>query len=384
MLATLARAQELPTFLAGTVVATGSTTASILVPFSTIENHDIEGHDYFVRRYTFVTSYSDVVSSNWCYDFSGGSSNFPNSGPLTLLLDTTYQSDNNTGGAPDCNVSGTYYITMVDTVTGKEYYSSYYYNVSTNTFSTVSSATLVATSTPFIRITDPVSNSYTDNNFIMKVAINTGSTTANNFRLTFSSEDQVLGSYTATTTQTGLFYVDVPLAWPEYDDEVYVNAYLYNNLTLRAIHADHRIFVVADSGNPYTIVDGGTILTKANDCDSSSGLSWAVCRVAVALVVPNASSTQAFVDAQEGLATRWPLVYVYETPDLVQSLTSASSSFPSLTINIFNGTTTLISEDMLEDIPFLPTARTLMGLFLYALLVIALYFKIKRMLEKTS
>jgi len=372
------------TFIPSTVIATTTGVAHLQIDQSVLNSLNLNGDPYSVNLYTKTNSYLSTVNANWCYPRAGGSTNFSNAlGYHAQLKATEHQTSNTSGGSPLCNVSGNYLINFYSG--GIEYFTIYYYNVTTNYFSSVPSPDIVATSTPFIKIVNPVNGGFVDNIFNMAVAINVGSSTysVDNYRITFSSQDQVLDAKTGPVSGTGIINLTLPTYWPEYDDQIYATAYLLDGTTTRATTYNHLINVVV-GGDPYATVNGGTIVTRSAECDNISGLSWAICKVTVTLFAPNEELLTDFSESQENLSTRWPFIYIYETPNLVAQLTNSSSTFPTVAMPMFGGTTTIMSQEMIDNVPFISYARNVMALFLYVLLVFFLYRKITNIHNKAT
>jgi hypothetical protein len=88
-----------------------------------------------------------------CYPLSGGTSSFQNGIQTITFTASTSQTSNNLLGAPDCDVSGTYYHIFRDTTASstKLYILSWYYNAETNIYSS-SNVLSSSTSTPTTQI----------------------------------------------------------------------------------------------------------------------------------------------------------------------------------------------------------------------------------------
>lgn len=113
--------------------------ATLNVSQATLDALNLDGVLYATERYTTTNLYPLVVPGTQCYPRQGGSTAFPSSGGYSITLNASlHQTGNNSGGSPDCDISGVYYL-VFRTGTNPNYsyyYIGYVYDVGTNTFST--------------------------------------------------------------------------------------------------------------------------------------------------------------------------------------------------------------------------------------------------------
>jgi len=98
-------------FLPATVVATTTGFAHLVIGTSTLQQNNLDGASYSVERYNTQNNFAFRTNGTQCYPLSGGSSSFSLTGSRTEILNASiHQTSNNTGGTPDCDVTGDYYI----------------------------------------------------------------------------------------------------------------------------------------------------------------------------------------------------------------------------------------------------------------------------------
>jgi len=94
------------------------------------------------------------------------------------------------------------------------------------------------------------------------------------------------------------------------------------------------------------------------------------------LFYPSTESIDTFMSAYSQLSTRVPFVYAYQASDLMTGLyTGASQNVPTVTIPTPIGDITFISQDMINDIPFVELLRSLIAAGLWLMLFVVIYRK---------
>lgn len=94
------------------------------------------------------------------------------------------------------------------------------------------------------------------------------------------------------------------------------------------------------------------------------------------LFYPSSESVDAFMTTYQTLETKIPFVYLYQSSDLLTGLyTGSAGTIPAISVSTGIGDITFISEDLVDDIPFVPLVRTLIGAGLWLMLFTTLYRK---------
>jgi len=113
---------------------------------------------------------------------------------------------------------------------------------------------------------------------------------------------------------------------------------------------------------------------RYQDC-SLTNIGNCISNAFVYLFFPSQSALNSFTILGDQLDTRFPFAYVFDTFDLIQLLFNTTQT-QSLALEIpfaSYGDITLISEEMLEDIPMSATIKTLLTYALYLMFMLQMY-----------
>lgn len=93
------------------------------------------------------------------------------------------------------------------------------------------------------------------------------------------------------------------------------------------------------------------------------------------LFVPSSESYLQFLSLNDQLSVKFPFVYAYQFSDLIGDLYTASSSGTSTISYDFAGlgTLTLLSPDLIEDVPFQPWLREIIGYLMWIMFAVLMY-----------
>jgi len=106
----------------------------------------------------------------------------------------------------------------------------------------------------------------------------------------------------------------------------------------------------------------------------------------VYLFFPSQTSLNSFTILGDQLDTRFPFAYVFDTFDLIQLLFNTTQN-QSLALEVpfaSYGDITLISEQMLEDIPMSATIKTLLTYALYIMFMLQMYNRTRNIFSTTQ
>lgn len=231
------------------------------------------------------------------------------------------------------------------------------------------SPTPTASASPWARMISPANNSIVIDDIALQFQVNTGTTTADNAVVRFSSQLQSFAPYTYDLTQTGINSFSYDFNVPSFNDYVQVVIELFSGTTSVAISPTYALNI----GDSFIV----PILSEeeVTSCDTVSGLTWAICKVAVLLFVPSNNSIDKFTSLTSDLETKFPFIYAYQFSESVDNLYSGTSTATSSISYDFAGlgTLTLISVEQLEAVPFQSWLRTVIGMLLWIMFAVLMY-----------
>jgi len=100
------------------------------------------------------------------------------------------------------------------------------------------------------------------------------------------------------------------------------------------------------------------------------------------LFLPSAFTTDDIFIATEEIKTKAPFVYLYQVPDLWQTLYDTAQTAPlSVSASTSIGTVSFISEAQLDAIPLTDTIRTIIGYLLWIMLALTLYTRVRSIFD---
>jgi len=229
-------------------------------------------------------------------------------------------------------------------------------------------------SSPWVRVTSPLSGSNQTGSITFTVQANTGTSSADNVQIRFASNFQSISPYDYNITATGLSQFTFTVNVPDIADTFQVIADLRVSTSSVVTSPVYRYFITTEE-NP-----GGVTSEEVTSCDDESGLTWAICKVFNLLLVPSQASVDKFMSINSTLETKFPFVYVYQFSDSIDDLYTASSTATSTISYDFAGlgTLTLLSVDQLEAVPFQGWLRTILGYLMWIMFAVLVYTRTLR------
>jgi len=204
----------------------------------------------------------------------------------------------------------------------------------------------------------------------LRFQVNTGTSTADNVQIRFTSNLQTLVPYDYELTTTGLNDFTYNFSMPAVDD--------YIQLVVDVRSGTTSVYTSTTYGlNVRTSESGvGVNPQESQTCDDTSGLSWAICTTVAFLFIPSESSVASFMTAYSELGTKMPFVYISQASDLLTGLyTGTPGVVPTVAVSTGIGTITFISQTQIEAIPFVNLIRSLIAAGLWLMLFVVLYRK---------
>jgi len=226
---------------------------------------------------------------------------------------------------------------------------------------------------PWGRLISPANNSVLTAGEVatLQFQVNTGTTSADNVQIRFTSNLQSLTPYDYNLTQTGLNDFSYDLNLPSVDDYIQLVVDVRQGTTSLYISQTYSLNVR---------VGGSSVGVNPEEiayCDSLSGLTWSICEIAVFLWVPSETSMQQFSDLNDSLSTKSPFIYVYQASDLVETLyNSPSLASSTITVEILGGELDLISVAQLQAVPYTSWLRTILGYVMWLMFFALMYRKV--------
>lgn len=116
-------------------------------------------------------------------------------------------------------------------------------------------------------------------------------------------------------------------------------------------------------------------LTQLSGCLINAGLF---------LFSPSEDSLDSFANSFEELKTTFPFVYAFEASDHIDTLFTATSTDAGITASTTLGTFTFVNRDMLEDVPYSSTFRTIIGYAMWLTFLWGAYRVVLRVFHPTN
>jgi len=329
---------------------------------------------------------TDVPMSN-CYDDDTWVTG--PSGPVTGTLKSTGVYEY-VVGTTTITTSGMYfffeYNVNISQTTGMDVTNasngvSYSYNeyVGTDTYSTVMPAMLFCngvcteyqfspvpnlTAQPWARLVSPASGSTQSSNVTLQIETNSGTSTADTITVRYLSNFQSIAPDVYSVNTSGLQSKTISKSFPAINDTVQIEISMSTGSTTVVTSPTYSIRI-SDS----LISDDASTENQVN-CDSTSGIGWAICSTAVLLFIPSDASINRFTDVYDTLSTKFPFAYLTDFRDSITSIyTGSTTASLGLTVPFGDvGDITLISADLVSDVPFTSTIRTILGALIWLML----------------
>jgi len=194
-----------------------------------------------------------------------------------------------------------------------------------------------------------------------------------------------VGTNRATTTialtSEGTYTLDVYLI--AVDDPDNPNSPTFNLIS--TADADPIWFALGAHDNWQTITFGPAYIEYAStSCMLSWSLDFNIADCAGYLFTPTQGTYDLYRSLPAQLDTKFPFVYVNQIGAIRQALFEASpTASTSLSVDLGGmGTITLISKDMIEDVPFTPVINAILTAFLYLFMAEFVYRKVLAIHDK--
>jgi len=381
---------------------TGSTTIAIdMSPVLEQADNDAIAH----KTATKYPGYDDYTgTANKCYPGGGGTQGYP--ATTYWNINASHQTSNTTGGYADCSQSGFYYINFAtykpnnayNCATPKDcFYVKYYWDADTQQITPVSADYIPGfNSVSLTRFTDiditgtstvNISADYFLEQSEIDTTISATNPTAVNFRYSLRpSTTSNAFAETIDNTVQGTSTVDIDIAGfvdGTYDLLVsftnggcslglsacpFPKSYVYSSFTI----SGGVLSTVGD--NEY--YDGTTPppTTSYQEC-SITQIGNCISNAFVYLFFPSQTALNSFTILGDQLDIRFPFAYVFDTLDVFQILfETAQTESLDLTLPFATyGDITLISEEMLSEIPMSDTIKTLLTYILWIMFMLQMY-----------
>jgi len=228
------------------------------------------------------------------------------------------------------------------------------------------------TSSPWGRLISPSSGStvVAGTSVPLRFQVNTGTSTADNVQIRFSSTIQSVAPYDYTLTSTGLNEFTYNFNTSAVDDYIQLVVDVRSGTSTVYLSTTYAL-------NVRTSASGvGVNPQESQTCDDTSGLSWAICSTVAFLFIPSEASVDSFMSAYSELGTKMPFVYIAQASDLLTGMfTGTPADVPTVAVTTGIGTITFISQPMIEAIPFVDLIRSLIAAGLWLMLFVVLYRK---------
>jgi len=199
------------------------------------------------------------------------------------------------------------------------------------------------------------------------------------YKNTSSSTPYITESQDITPIENGNASTTQLISLP--DDGVYIFEISFSNIAF-AINEDpakkpfketYIIFEIEVVGGVVVDSNEDPIYNGENNTSvlaCSDGLVGALCNVGAFLIIPSNESINQFSTIYDTLSTKFPFAYLTDFRDSITSIyTSSTTASLGLTVpfGVF-GDITLISAEMVNDVPFTSTIRTLLGALIWVML----------------
>lgn len=217
----------------------------------------------------------------------------------------------------------------------------------------------------------------------LQFQVNTGTSTADNVQIRFSSEIQSLAPYDYTLTQTGINSFTYNLPLPSFEDTIQFIVDVRSGTTSLVTSPDYTINVTTNPNN----IDLGLTDSRPSACDNL--FVGALCSIAEWLFFPGEISTTFFSSTLDSLNDRKPFSYFSEASDIIQTTasTATTSAFVNLevTIPIIGTSLPILTKDSLDSIYPTDTRlliRTVIAYGLWILLILTLLYMLLNIFNK--
>jgi len=363
---------------------------------------EILGHSYNVtnilNQLPQDNNYYNITNSIHCYPLGGGSYGFYNPGIRNLT--NTHQTSNNAFGAPDCSVSGDYYIVYRDITASSTilYVASYFYNADTDQFSINATPTFDANyETGFNNV---LNTRFTDLNITGTSSINIdvdyyldgqeinpqlshrnptyvkfwfGTTT--NFSKVNEVIPVIAGTGSVSTTLSSLsdgnyslligfsnFGCSVDLSACPFPDSYVYSGFTINGGVLTATSSNEFYDLVTPN---LTIQYQPCSLTEIGGCIINAGLF---------LIIPSEDSMNNILSTKEEMETKIPFVYVADMFNVMAEIFNTEQTETlDVQLDLGFGTVTLIDEEMIAAAPQAALVRELLAAMLWVVFAMGAY-----------
>lgn len=241
------------------------------------------------------------------------------------------------------------------------------------------------TASPWARLTSPNSGSTVLGGQLLPLSfqVNTGTSTADNVQIRFSSELQSLIPYDYTITQTGINSFTYNLNLPSFEDTIQFIVDVRSGTTSLVTSPDYTINVTTNPNN----IDLGLTDSRPSACDNM--FVGALCSIAEWLFFPGEISITFFSSTLDSLNDRKPFSYFSEASDIIQTTasTATTSEFVNLevTIPIIGTSLPILTKDSLDSIYPTDTRlliRTVIAYGLWILLILTLLYMLLNIFNK--
>jgi len=221
-----------------------------------------------------------------------------------------------------------------------------------------------ATANPWVRLTAPASGSTQSSTVTLRIESNAGTSTADTITVRYLSNFQSIAPDVYSVNTSGIQPKTIVKSFPAINDTVQIEISMSTGSTTVVTSPTYSIRI-SDS----LISDEASTENQVN-CDSTSGIGWALCSTAVMLFVPSDASINRFTDVYETLSTKFPFAYLTDFRDSITSIyTGSTTASLGLTVPFGEvGDITLISADLVSDVPFTSTIRTILGALIWLML----------------
>lgn len=139
--------------------------------------------------------------------------------------------------------------------------------------------------------------------------------------------------------------------------------------------------------DPVELYDASTFAdpsTPYRECGLSD-LGGCIANTFIYLFYPSTASTDAFTTTYSDLQNKIPFVYAYQAADMITGMFSGGSqSVPSISYTTGIGEITFISQDMINNIPYVALLRSLIEAGLWLMLFTVIYRKTLRIHDNVT
>jgi len=220
------------------------------------------------------------------------------------------------------------------------------------------------TANPWVRLTAPASGSTQSSTVTLRIESNAGTSTADTITVRYLSNFQSIAPDVYSVNTSGIQPKIITKNFPAINDTVQIEISMSTGSTTVVTSPTYSIRI-SDS----LINDEASTENQVN-CDSTSGIGWAICSTAVLLFIPSDASINRFTDVYDTLSTKFPFAYLTDFRDSITSIyTGSTTASLGLTVPFGDvGDITLISADLVSDVPFTSTIRTILGALIWLML----------------